>query len=98
NDRGSSNVEVAHERLQQEPMQTTLIIVSDTSSGVEGNIYRDLLARNFRSSTGPDEGIDTHSLSCYPNCVFVPAPEVNALSVDGWVQVLRHEYRHMVQA
>jgi hypothetical protein len=95
---GSSNAEMAHERLQQEALKTTLIIVSSTSTGIEGDIYRDLRARNFRSSTGPDEGIDTHSLSCYPNCVFVPVEEVNALTVDVWVQVFRHEYRHMLQA
>ena len=55
-------------------------------------------ARVFRSTTGPDEGIDTHSLPCYPNCVFVPIEEVNVLTVGTWMQVLRHEYRHMLQA
>ena len=89
---------MAHTRLQQEALKTTLIIVSSASTGVEGDIYRDMRARIFRSSTGPDEGIDTHSLACYPNCVFVPAEEVNALTVDVWASVLRHEYRHMVQA
>jgi len=97
--KGNSNVELAHQQLQQQAtLKTTLVIVSSTSSGVEGAIYRDLLARNFRSSTGPDEGIDTRELTCYPNCVFVPANEVNSLSVEEWVQVLRHEYRHNVQA
>lgn len=96
---GNSNVETAHQQLQQtQPFKTTLVIVSGSSGGVEAAIFRDLLARNFRSSTGPDEGIDTRSLTCYPNCVFVPANEVNALSVAGWVQVLKHEYRHNVQA
>jgi hypothetical protein len=98
NDQGSSTVEVAYARLQQEAMKTTLVIVSSASTGVEGDIYRDMRARIFRSSTGPDEGIDTHGLACYPNCVFVPAEEVNALTVDVWAIVLRHEYRHMVQA
>jgi hypothetical protein len=98
NDQGSSTVEMAYARLQQEAMKTTLVIVSSASTGVEGDIYRDMRARIFRASTGPDEGIDTHSLSCYPNCVFVPVEEVNALTVDVWVLVLRHEYRHMVQA
>jgi hypothetical protein len=94
----NSTVAAARARLQQEGMTTTLIIVTGASTGVEGIIYQDLLARGFRSTTGPDEGIDTHSLSCYPNCIFVPAAEVDALGVDLWVQVLRHEYRHMVQA
>ena len=93
-----TNIELAHDRLQAEPMQTTLIIVSSASTGLEGLIYQDMRTRVFRSTTGPDEGIDTHSLSCYPNCVFVPSEEVNVLTVGVWMLVLRHEYRHMVQA
>ena len=98
NGNGESTVEQAHARLQNEGRQTYLLILSSASSDVEGEIYQDLRQRNIRMTTGPDEGIDTHGLFCYPNCVFVPQEEVNALSVEAWVQVLRHEYRHIVQA
>ncbi len=98
NGTGNSNVEQAHALLQNEGYQVYLIILSNQSPGVEGLIYRDLLQRHFRSTTGPDEGFDTHGEFCYPNCVYVPSAAVNAISVYGWVGVLRHEYRHINQA
>jgi hypothetical protein len=75
----------------------TLVILSPASSGLEGKIYAHLRLRKFRATTGPDEGIDTRSLSCYPGCIFVPVEEVNALGVGGWMEVLQHEARHVVQ-
>ena len=95
---GPSTLERAHTRLQAEGLRTELIIVSRASKGVELAIYRDLRIRRYRSTTGPDEGIDTHSLACYPACVFVPVQEINVLTVDRWAAVLRHEYRHVIQA
>src|SRR5205823_6138097 len=93
-----SAVEQAQARLQSEGSKSTLLIVSASSSGVELALYRDMRARKIRATTGPDEGIDTRGLSCFPNCVFVPAEEVNALEVDAWLAVLHHEARHAVQA
>ena len=95
---GSSTLERAHARLLAEGLQTQLIIVSRASQGVELAIYRDLRIRRYRSTTGPDEGIDTHSLACYPACVFVPVQEINVLTVGRWMAVLRHEFRHVIQA
>lgn len=98
NGTGDSNVEQAHAFLQGEGNSVYLIIVSDESTGVEGQIYRDLVKRHFRATTGPDEGIDTHAEVCYPDCVFVTRQEVNAIGVSAWIEVLRHEYRHITQA
>jgi hypothetical protein len=97
-DLGESTAGQAVARLQDEGLQTTLIIVSANSTGVELEIYQDMRQRMIRGTAGPDEGIDTRSQRCYPYCVFIPFEERNALSVDAWVLVLRHEYRHMVQA
>ncbi len=98
NGTGYSNVESAHARLLNKGYKVYLILVSYRSAGVEGQIYRDLIARHFRSTTGPDEGIDTHGEFCYPDCVFVPQQDANVISVSGWVGVLEHEYRHITQA
>jgi hypothetical protein len=98
---GNSNAERAHLILQSdsEPGDPVyLVIVSGQSTGVEGEIYRDLRQRGFRTTTGPDEGIDTSSEFCYPGCVFVLAEEVNAIGVNSYMRVLQHEYRHIVQA
>jgi hypothetical protein len=75
----------------------TLVILSPASSGLEGKIYMHLRQRKFRATTGPDEGIDTRSLPCYPGCIFVPVEEVDALGVAGWKEVLQHEARHVEQ-
>ncbi len=98
NGTGHSNVEQAHASLLGEGYKVYLILVSYRSTGVEGQIYRDLIARHFRSTTGPDEGIDTRGEFCYPNCVFVPVQDANVIGASGWVGVLRHEYRHITQA
>ena len=98
NGTGNSTVEQAHARLLDQGNKVYLIIVSSQSTGVEGDIYRDLRKRDFRATVGPDEGIDTHSEFCYPDCLFVPVEEVNAISADAWVLVLKHEYRHITQA
>ncbi len=95
---GNSNVEQAHAQLQNDGNQVYLVIVSNQSTGLEHDIYQDLRERNIRATTGPDEGIDTHGEFCYPDCVFVPKEEVNAISVQAWADVLRHEFRHIVQA
>jgi hypothetical protein len=95
---GGSNVEQAHAQLQQQGNHVYLIVVSSDSPGIEGQIYRDLIQRNIRATVGPDEGFDTHGEFCYPNCVFVPREAANAISVQAWVDVLRHEYRHITQA
>lgn len=94
----STNVAHAQAQLFQEGLRFYLIVVSPGSTGLEGEIYQDLVKRNFRATTGPDEGFDTQSLECHPNCVFVPQDAVDALGVEGWTSVLRHEQRHMVQA
>lgn len=88
----------AQAQLFQEGLRFYLIVVSPNSTGLEGEINQDLVKRNFRATTGPDEGFDTQSLECHPNCVFVPAEVADALSVEGWRNVLAHEQRHMVQA
>ncbi len=74
-----------------------LVILTSRDDDLRGDIYRLLRRRKFRATTGPDEGIDTRSLSCYPGCIFVPGEEVDAISVSGWVDVLRHEARHVEQ-
>jgi hypothetical protein len=98
NGTGNSNIEQAHLRLQSQDDPVYLVIVSSQSTGIEGEIYRDLRQRHFRTTTGPDEGVDTKGEFCYPNCVFVLSGEVNAISIDSWVRVLQHEYRHITQA
>ena len=98
NGSGNSNAETAFARLQGEEPAGTLIVVDENSSGIEGDINRDLMRRHFRSTTGPDEGIDTHGLACYPRCLFVLRSAADLLSVDEWMNVLRHEYRHTTQA
>lgn len=94
---GDSNVEQADAQLQKSGSQFDLIFVSTKSTGVQADIYRDLRQRNIRATTGPDEGIDTQGESCYPNCVFIPREEADAISVEAWIEVLRHEYRHIIQ-
>jgi hypothetical protein len=97
---GNSNAGRAHLLLQSEAdpgNPVYLIIVSGQSTGVEGEIYRDLRQRGFRTTTGPDEGIDTSSEFCYPDCVFVLGDQVNAIGVNSYMRVLQHEYRHIVQ-
>ena len=94
----ASRLELAHARLDAQGVKFELNVVAPWSTGVALAIYRDLRLRRYRSTTGPDEGIDTHGLACYPACIFVPFQEVNVLAVDRWVAVLRHEYRHVIQA
>ncbi len=98
NPTGGSNVEEAHARLEAAGDKVYLVIVSSDSSGDLGTIYYDLQTRQIRATAGPDEGIDTRSVSCYPDCVFVRREDVDDLSVAGWMAVLRHEYRHVTQA
>lgn len=93
-----ANVEVAQQELQDRGIHFTLLVISAESEGVQGAIYRDLLKRHLRATSGPDEGFDTRSLDCFPKCVLVRAEVVNEISVESWVNVLRHEQRHMVQA
>lgn len=95
---GPSRVELAHAQLEAQGQHFSLVIVSSASQGLELAIYRDLRARRYRSTAGPDEGFDTHGQPCFPNCVYIPFEEVNALAVSTWVRVLRHELRHMNQA
>jgi len=95
---GHSQVEQAVPILESQVDPFYLIIVSSRSTGVEADIYRDLRLRFFRTTTGPDEGIDTHTEFCYPSCIFVLAEEVNAIPVSSWLRVLMHEYRHIIQA
>lgn len=98
---GNSNAEKAHLSLQAQAgpgNPTYLIIVSPQSADVEGAIYRDLRQRFFRTTTGPDEGIDTSGEFCHPRCVFVLGDQANAISVNAYMRVLQHEYRHVVQA
>jgi hypothetical protein len=95
----ASNVERAYQQMVKsgDLDAITLLILSPASSGLEGRIYAHLRLRKFRATTGPDEGIDTRSLACYPGCIFVPVEEVNALGVGGWMEVLQHEARHVEQ-
>ncbi len=98
NGTGDSNVEQAHARLLGEGNRVYLILVSDRSTGLEGEIYRDMIRRDIRATAGPDEGFDTHGEFCSPDCVYVPAEDANAITPDSWYDVLRHEYRHVVQS
>lgn len=93
-----TNVAKAQARLFRQGLRFYLIVVSAESVNLEQAIYRDLVKRNVRATTGPDEGFDTSRLKCYPNCVFVAAYAVNTLGIEFWANVLRHEQRHMVQA
>jgi len=96
---GGSNVARAFRRLADagEMDGIELVILTPREGGLRGEIYRVLRRRKFRATTGPDEGIDTRSLSCYPGCIFVPVEEVDAISVSDWISVLRHEARHVAQ-
>ncbi len=94
---GMSNVEQAHEQLEAEGNRVYLILISHDSPGAQELIYWDLQARQIRATTGPDEGIDTSALSCYPDCVFVRREDAGSLTVETWTRVLRHEYRHIEQ-
>ena len=93
-----SKVVQAREILLDEGYKFDLVLVTEDSTDVRGEIYRDLIARNIRATTGPDEGIDVRSEMCYPQCMFVPKAESDVLTVETWVLVLRHEYRHIEQA
>ena len=97
---GDSTAEQAFRLLVDEERLDSsiyLVILSDTSGGLEGQIYGVLRRRKFRATTGPDEGIDTRSLFCAPGCIFVPTEEKNALGIGGWQEVLLHEARHVEQ-
>lgn len=94
----NTNVAEAQGLLFLEHLVFTVIVVSPDSTGVEKTIYDDLTRRHLRATSGPDEGIDTKSIQCYPNCVFIHPTAVNEIIVESWRNVLRHEQRHMVQA
>jgi hypothetical protein len=94
----NSNVDRAYALLQSEGKQFTLIVVSPKSTGLEGEIYRDLRQRGYRATAGPDEGFDTRGEPCYPGCVYVRSQDVNSISISAWTRVLRHEYQHVIQA
>lgn len=95
---GRSNVERAQAVLSKEGLRFALVVVSTESAGLEGEIFRDLTKRNFRATTGADEGFETRGVGCHPRCVFVRSNAVNEISTESWTNVLRHEERHMVQA
>lgn len=94
----SSNVEIALDEFERGGITLELIFVSAESAGVEGNIYRDLKRRLYRITTGPDEGFDVSDLPCSPRCLFVPLEDANSITVENWLRVLDHEYRHVIQA
>lgn len=94
----ASTVEQAVALVSAEGDRFTLRIVTSESKGVESDIYWDLTERNYRATTGPDEGIDTHGESCYPACLYVREQDVNALPIETWAEVLHHEWRHVEQA
>jgi hypothetical protein len=98
NGSGNSTIEQAFLRMLSPGDPVYLVIVSGQSTGTEGDVYRDLRQRRFRTTTGPDEGIDTSGEFCYPGCVFVLSEEVNVNRIDSWTRVLQHEYRHITQA
>lgn len=98
NGTGNSLVEQAHAQLLSQGNKVFLIIVSPQSTGLEGEIYQDLIGRDFRATAGTDEGFDTHAEFCYPDCVFVRIEAINQISVASWRAVLTHEYRHITQA
>src|ERR671939_271514 len=87
-DSAGSNLNRARAMLQDEALQFELILVTRDSTGIEGQIYRDLKQRNIRATAGPDEGLDVRDEPCYPKCIFVPSDEVNAISVTSWTRVL----------
>jgi hypothetical protein len=93
----ASNAGQAYEQLRREGNDFTMIVVSDQSTGLEEQIYADLEKRNYRVAAGPDEGYDTSSLTCYPNCALVRQDALDAVPVETWIRILRHERRHMVQ-
>lgn len=93
-----TNVAKAQALIYDEGIRFYLVVLSKDSTGLEADIYQDLVERNIRATTGPDEGFNTDSLKCSPNCVFVPTEVVDALSVESWANVLKHEHRHMIQA
>lgn len=94
----TTNVALASEQLFQEGLAFSVIVVSPLSTGIQARIYDDLTKRHLRATSGPDEGIDTTSLKCHPNCVFIHYRALDEIGVESWKNVLRHEQRHMVQA
>lgn len=76
---------------------TALIILSEDSTGLEGEIYARLRRRKFRATTGTDDGFDTREIPYCPNCILVPVEEVDALTVASWKRVFLHEARHLIQ-
>lgn len=93
-----SNVAQARAALIREGLAFDLILVSHASTGVQAEIYKDLVKRNIRATVGPDEGYDTYAVPCHPDCVFVTAAAVDSVDVGTWTAVLYHEQRHMVQS
>lgn len=92
-----SNAGHAYEQLKREGNDFTMIVVSSLSTGLEQQIFADLEKRDYRATTGPDEGYDTSTLACYPNCVIVRQDALDAVPAESWVRVLQHEQKHMVQ-
>jgi hypothetical protein len=75
----------------------TMHIVSSTSEGIEGAMYRDLIARQLRIM-GPEDVAHSTQLSGWPDIVIAIEEDLDVLSVTGWRYVLDHESVHMVAA
>ena len=79
------------------PRVITIYVVSSASEGVEGAMYRDLIARQLRIM-GPEDVADSTQLSGWPDIAIAIEEDLNVLSVTGWRYVLDHESVHMVAA
>jgi hypothetical protein len=79
------------------PRTITMHVVSSASEGIEGAMYRDLIARRLRIM-GPEDVADSAQLSGWPDIVIAIEEDLSALSVTGWRYVLDHESVHMVAA
>jgi hypothetical protein len=79
------------------PRAMTLHVVGSNSTGLEGVMYRDLIARRLRIM-GPEDVADSAQLPGWPYLVIAVQEDLNANSVTGWGYVLEHEYVHMVAA
>jgi hypothetical protein len=75
-----------------------IVVLSDASTGIEAEIYENLLRRNYRATTGADEGFDVSGQPCWPRCIYLRRDALDAVPVESWVRVLKHESRHVLQA
>jgi len=79
------------------PHKITLHVVGQDSDGVDGQMYEDLLERQWRIM-GPEDFAESITKPGWPYIVIAREETLDAISAEGWGYVLDHELVHMVAA